>query len=195
MVSLDWAVAASLGLLVAASGQAVDWSRAGGDLFGAPAAVEAVEAEPVSLAPLSQPLMREIEVAAARHGLDEKLLHALVLIESGYRRDAVSSAGAGGLTQLMPATALELGVENRFDVEQNLAGGADYLARQLVRFQDLELALAAFNAGPARVAARGRVPDIPETRQYVRAVIDCYLALSAGRRVASARDCRPRGAG
>lgn len=52
-----------------------------------------------------------------------------------------------------------------------------------------------FNAGPARVAARGRVPDIPETRQYVRAVIDCYLALSAGRRVASARDCRPRGAG
>lgn len=52
-----------------------------------------------------------------------------------------------------------------------------------------------FNAGPARVAARGRVPDIPETRRYVRAVIDCYLALSAGRRVASARDCRPRGAG
>lgn len=52
-----------------------------------------------------------------------------------------------------------------------------------------------FNAGPARVAAQGRVPDIPETRRYVRAVIDCYLALSAGRRVASARDCRPRGAG
>ncbi|QBX38068.1 hypothetical protein E4M02_06135 [Brevundimonas sp. S30B] len=52
-----------------------------------------------------------------------------------------------------------------------------------------------FSAGPARVAARGRVPDIPETQRYVRAVIDCYLALSAGRRVASARDCRPRGAG
>lgn len=195
MVSLDWAVAASLGLLVAASGQAVDWSRAGGDLFGAPTVVETADAEPVRLAPLSQPLMREIEAAAARHGLDEKLLHALVLIESGYRRDAVSSAGAGGLTQLMPATAGELGIEDRFDVEQNLAGGADYLARQLVRFQDLELALAAFNAGPARVAARGRVPDIPETRRYVRAVIDCYLALSAGRRVANARDCRPRGAG
>ncbi|MFN4041536.1 MAG: lytic transglycosylase domain-containing protein [Brevundimonas sp.] len=195
MVSLDWAVAASLGLLVAASGQAVDWSRAGDDLFGAPTVVETADAEPVRLAPLSQPLMREIEAAAARHGLDEKLLHALVLIESGYRRDAVSSAGAGGLTQLMPATAGELGIEDRFDVEQNLAGGADYLARQLVRFQDLELALAAFNAGPARVAARGRVPDIPETRRYVRAVIDCYLALSAGRRVASARDCRPRGAG
>lgn len=195
MVRLDWAVAASFGLAAAAPGQAVDWSRAGGDLFGAPAALEADEAKPVSLAPLSQPLMREIEAAAARHGLDPKLLHALVMIESGYRQDAVSSAGAGGLTQLMPATALELGVENRFDVEQNLAGGADYLARQLVRFQDLELALAAFNAGPARVAARGRVPDIPETRRYVRAVIDCYLALSAGRRVASARDCRPRGAG
>jgi soluble lytic murein transglycosylase-like protein len=195
MVRLDWAAAALLGLAGAVPGQAIDWARAGGDLFGPPAAAATVQPDPVVLAPLSQPLMREIDAASARHGLDPKLLHALVLIESGYRLDAVSSAGAAGLTQLMPATARELGVEDRFDTEQNLAGGADYLARQLVRFQDVELALAAYNSGPSRVARLGRVPDIPETRQYVERVLDCYLALAAGRRVATARDCRRRARG
>lgn len=108
------------------------------------------------------------------------------VLESAYRADAVSPAGAGGLTQLMPATARDLGVRNRFDVEESLSGGADYLARQLLRFGDLRLALAAYNAGPERVARLGRVPEIEETRNYVVSVIDCYLALAAG------RDVRPR---
>ena len=117
----------------------------------------------------------------------------MVIVESAYRNRACSPAGACGLTQLMPGTAAELGVRDRFDPLQNLDGGADYLARQLLRFGDVRLALAAYNAGPARVARTGRIPQIPETRAYVDAVVECYLALSAGRGARSARDCRPPG--
>ena len=109
--------------------------------------------------------------------------------------DALSPVGAGGLTQLMPGTALELGVRDRFDPVENLRGGADYLARQIRRFGDLRLALAAYNAGPARVARLGRVPDIAETQAYVATVVDCYLALTAGQGITSSTQCRPRGAG
>ena len=140
------------------------------------------------------PYAAAIETAAARHGLDPKLLRALVLVESGYRPDVVSPAGASGLTQLMPATAQALGVVDRFDPEANLIGGADYLARQLARFQDVRLALAAYNAGPARIPARGGgVPPILETRQYVGRVVDCYLAQAAGRAVALGRGLPPGG--
>ena len=127
--------------------------------------------------------------AADRHGLDRKLLHALVVVESAYRVEACSPAGACGLTQLMPGTAADLGVADRFDPLENLRGGADYLARQIVRFGDLRLALAAYNSGPGRVARLGRIPDITETRNYVVAVVDCYLALTAGRGVRSSREC------
>ncbi len=174
--------------------QAVDWSRAGGDLFGRavvePEATVGTEDAAPRLPELSQPFREAIARAAERHGLDEKLLHALVIVESAYRPDAVSPAGAGGLTQLMPGTAADLGVRNRFDVEENLSGGADYLARQLLRFGDLRLALAAYNSGPGRVARLGRIPDIEETRNYVVSVIDCYLALTAGRGIRNAPQCR-----
>jgi len=93
----------------------------------------------------------------------------------------------------MPQTARALGVADLFDVATNLSGGADYLARQLVRFGDLRLALAAYNAGPERVARLGRIPRIAETQAYVEAVVGCYLALAAGRSVRSARDCRSPG--
>lgn len=176
-----------------AGAQSVDWRNAGGWLFGVePVVAGRLETEPAGrLAPLNQPYQREVEAAALAHGLDPKLLHALVVTESAYRADARSSVGAGGLTQLMPGTALELGVRNRFDPVENLRGGADYLARQIARFGDLRLALAAYNAGPGRVARLGRVPQIPETRAYVSAVIECYLALSAGRGVTNSRQCGP----
>ncbi len=119
---------------------------------------------------------------------------AVVLDQSAYRADARSSAGAGGLTQLMPGTARELGVRDRFDPVENLRGGADYLARQILRFGDLRLALAAYNAGPGRVARLGRIPDIAETQSYVATVVDCYLALTAGQGVTNSRQCRSRGA-
>ena len=195
MVRLLSAAAAAWLAATAASAQSVDWSRSGGDLFGRPAAPsepleQSAEAGPPRLAALSQPYGEAVARAAVRHGLDEKLLHALVVVESAYRPEAVSPAGAGGLTQLMPGTAADLGVADRFDVEQNLSGGADYLARQLLRFGDLRLALAAYNAGPERVARLGRIPDIEETRVYVVRVIDCYLALTAGRSVRTAPQCR-----
>ncbi len=190
-------IALAVTVLGAGSGsaQAVDWSRAGGDLFGRtpeldPAGtVQSTAPDDAVLPPPNQPFAEAIRIAAERHGVDVKLLHALVVVESGYRPDARSPVGAGGLTQLMPATAVEMGVRDRFDVAQNLSGGADYLARQLVRFGDVRLALAAYNAGPGRVARLGRVPDIEETQTYVVRVVDCYLALTAGRGIRHARDC------
>jgi soluble lytic murein transglycosylase-like protein len=184
----------------AADAQGVDWRRAGGGLFAggmpqaetSPAATD--RAGVPRIPPLAQPYATAISTAANRYGLDPKLLHALVVVESGYRADAVSAVGAVGLTQLMPATAADLGVRNRLDVLENLSGGAAYLARQMQRFGDLRLALAAYNAGPGRVAALGRAPDIVETRAYVAAVVDCYLALTAGRGVRTARECRAPGA-
>ena len=190
-------------LMAAASGaaqaQVVNWSAAGGDMFGRAAVDEVEEAGAGNgealprLRPLDQPFLEAVAAAAEAHGLDPKLLHALVVTESAYRPNAISPVGASGLTQLMPATALELGVRNRFDPVENLRGGADYLARQILRFGDLRLALAAYNSGPARVASLGRIPRIRETEHYVESVVECFLALSAGRVVSNARQCRGEG--
>ena len=187
----------TLALLVLAAvsrdAQAADWTKAGGGLFVGSAPVTQAPAPdegPVRVPPLNQPYGEEIAKAAERHGLDPKLLGALVLVESGFRASAVSPAGAAGLTQLMPATAADLGVRDRFEPQENLNAGADYLARQLLRFGDLRLALAAYNSGPSRVARLGRVPEIAETKDYVAKVLDCFLALSAGRSVANTRQCR-----
>jgi soluble lytic murein transglycosylase-like protein len=186
------AVAASL---VAGSAVAQpDWRASGGPIFAEAAPEAAAAPDPGSLAvqpPVSvQPFDAAVGQAATRHRIDPKLLHALVTVESAYQPAAVSPAGAGGLTQLMPGTAKDLGVTDRFDASANLLGGADYLARQLVRFGDVRLALAAYNAGPERVARLGRIPRISETQAYVAAVVDCYLALTAGRSVRTRGDCR-----
>lgn len=172
----------------------VNWRNAGGALFADlnPEVVPAGDLEipqTVRLTAPAQPFEAAIADAADRHGLDRKLLHALVAVESAYRVEACSPAGACGLTQLMPGTASELGVTDRLDPVQNLNGGADYLAQQILRFGDLRLALAAYNAGPDRVARLGRIPNFAETRRYVAAVIDCYLALTAGRGIRSSREC------
>lgn len=144
----------------------------------------------IRLLPPDQPLDAVVTRIANETGIDPKLLHALIIVESAYDPNAVSPVGAAGLTQLMPGTARELGVTNRFDVEANLRGGARYLALQIARFGDLRLALAAYNSGPGRVARLGRVPDIAETQAYVRDAIECYLALTAGRGIRHRRQCR-----
>lgn len=144
----------------------------------------------IRLLPPDQPLDGIVTRIANETGIDPKLLHALIIVESAYDPNAVSPVGAAGLTQLMPGTARELGVTNRFDVEANLRGGARYLALQIARFGDLRLALAAYNSGPGRVARLGRVPDIAETQAYVRDAIECYLALTAGRGIRHRRQCR-----
>lgn len=196
MVRHRLALAAAIAVMTGAPAAAqtmIDWRSAGGDLFAipspTPSAPEVGPPETVRLASLDQPFADAIAEAADRHGLDRKLLHALVVVESAYRAQACSTAGACGLTQLMPGTAANLGVRDRLDPYDNLRGGADYLARQILRFGDLRLALAAYNAGPDRVARLGRIPKITETQNYVVSVINCYLALTAGRGVRSSREC------
>lgn len=121
-----------------------------------------------------------IERAALRAGIDPALLASLVWAESNFRADARSHAGAIGLAQLMPGTAAGLGVDPH-DPQQNLDGGARYLAAQLRRFGSPELALAAYNAGPARVASAGGIPPIAETRAYVPRVLAYYDQLRGTR--------------
>ena len=108
-----------------------------------------------------------IEKAARSSGLDPDLIRAVIRVESSFRSDAVSGAGAQGLMQLMPGTAAELGVTDPFDPEQNVLGGATYLAKQLRRFGDIRLALAAYNTGPGRVASYG-ITDADDPAQYER---------------------------
>lgn len=112
-----------------------------------------------------------VAALAARYDISPALLEAVVWQESRWNAAAVSPAGARGLAQLMPATGRQLGVDWR-DPRANLEGGARYLRMQLDRFGgDVEKALAAYNAGPERVARAGGVPNIRETRQYVAAIM------------------------
>jgi len=117
-----------------------------------------------------------IAAAAARHNIDPKLLHAVIRAESAYNATAISSAGAVGLMQLMPATAKRYGVANRRDPVQNIEGGTRYLKDLLALFNsNLKLAVAAYNAGENAVKKyRNTVPPYPETRNYVKQVLAYY---------------------
>lgn len=108
-----------------------------------------------------------VENAAQITGLSTALIRAVIMTESSFRPNAVSRCGAQGLMQLMPGTAKELGVQDPFDVFQNVLGGSTYLKKQIKRFGDLRLALAAYNRGPARVASY-RITDPDDPEQYER---------------------------
>jgi soluble lytic murein transglycosylase-like protein len=113
----------------------------------------------------------EITAAAQRNGIDPALLAGLVRQESNFHANAVSPAGARGLTQLMPGTATGLGVADPSDPAQALEGGARYLKQQLDAFGgDVTKALAAYNAGPGAVQRYGGVPPYAETQAYVSKV-------------------------
>jgi hypothetical protein len=117
------------------------------------------------------PFARQIRRAAIHAGIDPLLLASMVRAESGFRPDAVSYAGAMGLTQLMPATARSLGVDDPFDPAENLRGGAKYLAGNLRIYGRVDLALAAYQAGKGAVAAAGGIPDSPTTRNYIDRIL------------------------
>lgn len=113
-----------------------------------------------------------VDQAAARNGLDPAVLHGLIQQESGFDPTATSSAGAAGLTQLMPGTASSLGVANPLDAAESIEGGARYLSEMMSRFGgNTADALAAYNAGPGAVQQYGGVPPYAETESYVSKVL------------------------
>jgi soluble lytic murein transglycosylase-like protein len=156
--------------LTAASVAGIPGATAATPATGSPAAVSPTVAGTSAL-PAGVPYGAEITAAAKRHGIDPALLAGLVRQESNFNPTAGSSAGARGLTQLMPATAAGLGVTDVTDPAQALDGGAKYLKQQLDRFGgDVTLALAAYNAGPGAVQQHGGVPPYAETQSYVKKV-------------------------
>lgn len=122
------------------------------------------------------PYAAQIRAAAVASDVDPLLLASLTRAESSFRPNAVSSCGAMGLTQLMPGTASSLGIANPFDPAQNLSGGARYLATQLHRFGRVDLALAAYQAGPTLVSRLGAVPNSTTTRSYVAHILGTWAA-------------------
>lgn len=123
----------------------------------------------------TQAYHREIRSAAEYNAVEESLIRAIIHAESAYQPDARSPKGAQGLMQLMPATAADLEVSNPFDPAQNIDGGARYLSQLLAEFKgDMDLATAAYNAGPNAVYKYGGIPPYDETQEYVRRVKILY---------------------
>lgn len=165
-----WSAAGAGGASPVAAGAAMTSAGAGGVDAGAGPDLPPAALTTIGPAPAPAAYRRALAQAAERAALSPDLLAALVWQESRWNSRARSRAGALGLGQLMPGTADMLGV-NPHDPAQNLIGAATYLRQQLDRFDNnVELALAAYNAGPRRVARAGAVPAIAETRTYVATI-------------------------
>lgn len=122
-----------------------------------------------------------IKQASKRFEVEPHLIKAVIRAESGFDTRAVSSKGAKGLMQLMPDTAYEMDVEDPFSPEENIFGGTRYLRLLLKRFKNNKrLALAAYNAGPEMVKAYGGVPPFPETKTFIKRVLNYLKRYRAG---------------
>jgi hypothetical protein len=116
-----------------------------------------------------------IQQKSRKYDIEPSIIRALISAESSWDVHAVSDKGAIGLMQLMPATARDMEIKNPFDPEQNIEGGTRYLRMLLDRFNgNMELAVAAYNAGPAAVEKSGGIPSFSETKKFVRNVISSY---------------------
>lgn len=117
-----------------------------------------------------------INYYSKKKGVPASLIRSVIKAESDFKSDAISPKGAMGLMQLMPETAMGLGVENPFNPEENIKGGVTLLRSLIDNYKgDYKLALAAYNAGSGNVDKAGGVPDFKETREYVKKVMDLYL--------------------
>lgn len=130
------------------------------------------------------------EEAAEKYNVPLNLLKAMAKAESNFNEKAVSSAGAQGVMQLMPATAKALGVEDAFDARDNIMGGAKYIAEKLEQYNgDIDLALAAYNAGSGNVRKYGGVPPFQETRNYIKRIKEYMgMELSAQKSVMTTKN-------
>ena len=149
---------------------APEFAQPDGEEYTAPSAYD----EAVKTAAGSDDVTRFLTEAAARYGLDSRLVSAIAQVESSGNQLAISPAGAIGVMQLMPDTAAALGVDP-YDLESNIDGGAKYIKSLLNDFGgDVRKAVAAYNAGPNAVRNYGGVPPYAETQNYVSKVLDLY---------------------
>jgi soluble lytic murein transglycosylase-like protein len=188
-------VALTLGLASPASAQIYSWRDADGKLvlsdrprtdqgnmntYAVTGATTVRATKPLVPSVKSALYDASINEHSLRMGVSADLVRAVIQVESAFNPKAVSTKGAMGLMQLMPATAQELGVVNPFEPDQNIRGGVAYLKRLLVRYDNkVELALAAYNAGMGNVEKYGDVPPFKETRNYVKKITGAAPAAPA----------------
>jgi soluble lytic murein transglycosylase-like protein len=142
-------------------------------MFSAPLATPGIETPDAECDPIAEgELTPLIDGAAQQHQVEPKLLRGVIEQESGFHACAISSKGAKGLMQLMPATIEQFKVGDVFDPKQNIEAGATYLRQLLDKYKDdVKLALAAYNAGPVAVDKTDGIPDIKETQDYVEGIL------------------------